>query len=718
MQYHYMKVVKLLYLMGASLAVNTAGAEQNKSSSMLISLPEINITDTYRNTATKSQLTPEETPQSITVIDSEMLEMRDADSINEALRYVPGVTTELRGGAVSRLDQFNLRGFPNYQNAYDGMPLLFNGWNLQPQIDAVAIQQVEVFKGPTSSLYGNMSPGGFVNLISKQPSLQSFNQLGITLGSRNLTELSLESRGQIESSELSYSVVGLARERDGQAVTSEEERQVFAPSIDWQASENTLVNFNVFYQNDPSMGIYNTVPAVGSVFKTPYGRLDMDFYAGDANWNTYDRNVIMAGYKVNHEFSDAWMLLHQARYMDAEAYQENTYNTGLLSDAPPPYSLAPGADRTLLRRAYLTDETANALTIDNQLAGQFNMGSVEHNVLIGIDYQDLSSDIRYEDWDQTKTPVIDLYAPDNHLINPATLIGSTPLSSDFEVNSDQIGFYLQDQLRVGNWIALFGGRYDQYNYEESGLKYGAQTVSEIEQSEFSGRAGVLYEFANGWSPYLSYAESFEPVGGSDRNGNTFEPAMSDQWELGAKYSSPDQHHLLALAAFEINKKNALTRDPSGGPNDLVQAGETRSRGIELESQHVYSESLMWTFNYTWLDVEVTEDNTGLKGKTPVWIADNTASLWMQYELFEGLLAGIQIGAGVRYVGETQMDALNTDAVPDYTLYDFALSRNFGAANVRVSTNNITDERYYSCFDNNNCWFGAERSVELAVAYEF
>ncbi|MBV1874259.1 MAG: TonB-dependent receptor plug domain-containing protein, partial [Gammaproteobacteria bacterium] len=124
-----MKVVQLLYLMGASLAVNTAGAEQNKSSSMLISLPEINITDTYRNTATKSQLTPEETPQSITVIDSEMLEMRDADSINEALRYVPGVTTELRGGAVSRLDQFNLRGFPNYQNAYDGMPLLFNGWN-------------------------------------------------------------------------------------------------------------------------------------------------------------------------------------------------------------------------------------------------------------------------------------------------------------------------------------------------------------------------------------------------------------------------------------------------------------------------------------------------------------------------------------------------------------------------------------------------------------
>ena len=714
MQYSHMNLVQLICLGGVFLAVTTAGANQSPSSATRIALPQINITDTYRNTATKSQLTPEETPQSITVIDSETLEMRDADSINEALRYVSGVTTELRGGAVSRMDQFSLRGFANYQNAYDGMPLMYNGWNLQPQIDAIAVQQVEVFKGPTSSLYGNMPPGGFVNLISKQPSLQPFNQLGIALGSRDLTELSFESRGQIQDSDFSYSVVGLAREREGQAVTSEEERQVFAPSIDWQASEKTLVNFNLFYQNDPSMGIYNTVPAAGSVSNTPYGRLDPDFYAGDANWNTYDRNVVMAGYKINHAFSDAWTLLHQARYMDAEAYQENTYNTGLLSDV----FLAPGADRTLLRRAYLTDETASALTIDNQFNGQFNWGAVEHNVLIGIDYQDLSSDIRYEDWDQTITPPIDLYAPNNYLINPAAYTGSTRASSDFEINSDQVGFYLQDQLRIGDWIALFGGRYDQYNYEENGLKYGAQAVSEIDQNEFSGRAGVLYEFANGWSPYLSYAESFEPVGGSDRNGKTFKPATSDQWELGVKYSSLDQRSLLTLAAFEINKENALTRDPSGGPNDLVQAGETRSRGVELESRYIYSESLMWTFNCTWLDAEVTEDNTGLEGKTPIWIADNTANLWVQYDLYEGPLAGIQLGAGVRYVGETQMDALNIDVVPDYTLYDLAISRDFGTANVRVSASNITDEDSYTCFDSNNCWFGAERSVELAVAYEF
>ncbi|MCG8382951.1 MAG: TonB-dependent siderophore receptor [Gammaproteobacteria bacterium] len=702
----------------AMLSSGTAHAEQAHDASSIILLPEVSVTETYRHTATKSLLPPEETPQSVSVIDSHTLEIRDADSINEALRYVSGVTTELRGGAVSRVDQFNIRGFPNYQNAYDGLPLLYNGWNLQPQVDAIAVEQVEIFKGPTSSLYGNMPPGGFVNLISKQPSQQSFNQVGIALGTNSLKEISVESRGQIQSSDLSYSVVGLARKRDGQAVTSEEERQVFAPSVDWQVSDKTLVNLNLYYQKDPSAGVYNTVPAAGSVFDTPYGRLDTDFYAGDANWNTYDRTVTMPGYKVNHEFESGWTLLHQARYMDAEVYQENTYNTGLLSDAPPPANMAPNADRLLLRRAYLTDETSKGLTVDNQLAGKFHTGTVEHNLLVGVDYQDLSSDVRYEDWDQTVVPPIDLYNPDHHLIDPNTLVGTTPYTSDFTIESDQVGFYLQDQLRVDNWIALIGGRYDQYNYTEKGTKYGAPATSEIDQSEFSGRMGILYEFDNGMSPYLSYAQSFEPTGGSDRNGNTFDPATADQWELGLKYNSPDQSNQFRVAAFHITKKNDLTRDPNGGPYDLIQAGETRSQGVELESRHIVNDNLAWTFNYTWIDVEVTKDNSGLEGKTPVWVADQTASFWLDYAFFEGLMANTTFSAGARYVGETQMDALNTDTVPSYTVFDLAISREIGAAVIRLSANNITDERYYSCYDSNNCWFGAERSVELGLSYQF
>lgn len=677
------------------------------------------VGETYRHTATKSLLPPEETPQSVSVIDHDTLIMRDVDSINEALRYVPGVNTELRGGAVTRIDQFNIRGFANYQNAYDGLPLLFNGWNLQPQIDAFAVQQVEVFKGPTSSLYGNMPPGGFVNLISKQPGTDPFNQLALAVGTNSLVEASFESRGAIGRSDLSYSVVGLGRQRDGQAVTSEEERYMFSPSVDWALGDNTVINFNLFYQADPSAGIYNTVPAAGSVFGTPFGQLETDFYAGDANWNTYDRTVVMPGYKINHEFENGWRLLHQARYMDAEVYQENTYNTGVLSN----FTGDPADARILLRRAYLTDETAEGLTIDNQFSRQIQTGAVEHNVLLGVDYQKLKSDIRYED---AETLPIDLFAPNNYVINPASLdFAASGFSSSFDIVTDQVGIYVQDQLRIGNWIVIAGGRHDQYNYEESGIKYGFPATSRIDQDQFSGRVGVLYELASGWSPYLSFSESFEPTGGSDRNGNTFDPATADQWELGVKYGAPNQPALINVAVFQITKENDLTRDPNGSPYDLIQAGETRSRGLELETHYSHGPGLRWMFNYTWLDVEVTKDNSGLQGKTPVWIADHAASFWVEYDFLGGPLKGVSVTTGVRYVGETQLDSLNTGTVPDYTLVDLAFAYDLGnmssglnGATARLSATNIGDERYFSCYDGNNCWFGAERTVELGLNYTF
>lgn len=706
-----------------ALSTNSYAGEADTaiSAQSPIQLPTLDISDTtYRQTATKSTLPTELTPQSISVTDQSTLQMRDADSVNEALRYSSGVTTELRGGAVTRIDQFTIRGFANYQNSYDGLQLLFNGWNLQPQIDAIAIEQIEVFKGPTSSLYGNMPPGGFVNLIAKKPSLTPYHNLQIGGGSRDLREFSFESRGPVGESDFSYSVVGLGRKQDGQAKTSENERRVFAPSIDWRIGANTLLNFNLYYQKDPSAGIYNTVPAAGSLYRTPHGKLDTDFYAGDANWNTYEREVLLPGFKLHHDFGKGWTFLHQMRFMDADAYQENTYNTGLVSAFMP---LLPGADRTLLRRAYLTDETAEGLTIDNQLAGRVDIGGVEHNLLFGIDYLELDSDIKYED---ASTLPIDLYAANNYLINPATLdFAASGLSSDFNIDTEQTGFYLQDQIKIGRWIFIASGRYDEYESQETGVKYGFPATSEVDQEQFSGRVGILYAFGNGWAPYLNFAESFEPMPGSDRNGNTFDPATAEQWEVGVKYASADSTNQLSLAAFEITKENDLTRDPNGGPLDLIQTGETRSRGIELESRWLPTDSLLLMFNYTWLDVEVTEDTTGLEGKTPVWVADQTASLWANYTFFDGPLAGLSAGAGARFVGETQLDALNTAELPSYTLFDLGLTYELGrrfnelqGMSVSLTATNLTDKRYVSCFDSNNCWFGAERVVEAGIELEF
>ncbi len=680
--------------------------------------------ETYRNTATKTALEPGDTPQSISVLDQQALDMRDADSVATALRYTPGVNTELRGGAVGRLDLFSIRGFLNYQNYYDGLQLLYNDWNLQPQIDLKAVEQVEVFRGPTSTLYGSMPPGGMVNLIGKQPSTDSYNKIEISAGSRDLTEASVESRGQLGDSNLSYSLVGLTRSRDGQAETAEEERQMIAPSVDWQATEDTLVNFNLYYQNDPEAGIYTSLPASGLFLPNDNGELPQDAFSGDANWNEFDKEVLLAGYKINHNINGNWNFLQNFRYTDAKAFQTNTYGTGLAADG-----------RTLARAAYLTDEATTGFTVDNQFSGRFQTGQARHNILVGVDYLSLDSDVIYEDtsyYDANGTyfggaPSIDLFDPDYYQISLSTIdITDTLYSSDFNIRKKQLGIYLQDQIELNRFVFIGGVRWDDFTGEETGLKYGSSVDTRLDQDNVSTRAGVMYRGANGISPYINYAESFEPQTGSDRNGNEFDPSLGNQWELGVKYQSQDQRTSANLAYFRITKENVPTRDPDGTAYDQIQAGEVRSQGIELEARAQPIDSLLMTMSYTLQDVEVTKDNNGLQGQTPVWVPEHLLSVWADYGFYNGPLDGLVAGIGARYIGESEYDATtNEGQVPDVTLLDIALRYSLGqlspglrGTELGLSVNNLTNERYFSCYDSSNCWFGEERTVEASVSYTF
>lgn len=696
-------------LAGPALAAAPASTEAARADETLTVLGQ-----TYRNTATKTRLDPIETPQAISVVDGETLEQRGVSSVSEALRYVPGVNTELRGGAVNRLDLFNIRGFDNYQNFYDGLLLQYNEWNLQPQIDPVAMEQLEVFKGPTSVLYGSMPPGGMVNLIAKRPQREASHNVSLATGTGALKEMTLDSTGAIDD-RFAYRVVGLARQKEGQAVTSEEERYVFAPSLDWQLSDRTLLNLNLYYQKDPAAGIYTTVPASGSVKSNPLGQLGSDTFLGDENWNEYNRDVTLLGYKLSHDLNADWQLLQNARYMDASAYQRNTYNAALAADY-----------RTLARNAYLTDEDSRGFVIDNQLAGKVQTGAAQHNLLLGVDYQYLDAHILYRDTLDYSAPGIDIFNPDHSQIVPGALTFN--YQDQKVIRQSQTGVYLQDQVRLDRLVAIGGARYDRYRMDTDShtlyLGAASQSLAQIDQDNLSLRLGALYELDHGLSPYVSYAESFEPVPGADKDGKAFKPATGHQWEGGLKFLSEDMSKTFTVAAFHITKENALVTDPDNVYGPKLQTGETVSKGVELEGRADLTSRLDLAFSYTLIDMEITRDTTSLQGKTPVWVPEQMASLWSNY-LLGGSLEGMRVGAGLRYVGEAEMDAANTDKVPDYLLMDMsasydlaALSASLKGVGVSLSASNLLNKTYYSCYDQNNCWFGAQRNLEARLKYAF
>lgn len=185
----------------------------------------------WTNSATKSAVAESKTPQVINTIAAKEIEQRHASSVNEILRYAPGVSTEVRG-STSYMSEYKIRGFNVEQEFYNGLQLPYNvTGNTKARIDPLLIESVDILKGPSSVLYGGGSPGGLVNIQSKKPQKEAKTELGFNTGNRNLKEGYLDSTGQIATSDWNYRLLGKATESDEQAHTTRYENYLVAPSV-------------------------------------------------------------------------------------------------------------------------------------------------------------------------------------------------------------------------------------------------------------------------------------------------------------------------------------------------------------------------------------------------------------------------------------------------------------------------------------------------------
>ena len=693
-------------------SLNTNKVSNDTTAAPSATLDTITVySDGYRSTGTKTALDPEDAPMSYTRIDQELLQKRQADSVNAALRYEPGVSTESRG-TVSIFDEYNIRGFKTYSNFYDGLRLPYDGaWNLMPQVDVYATEAVEVVKGPASSLYGYAAPGGMVNQVAKAPKSTQENEVQLRFGNQNLKEVAVDSTGPITDT-LNYRLVALKRQKDGQMQTTEEERLLINPSLEWQATDDVSILANLFYQDDPEMVPSTPLPAVGTVYKASYGKLGSDAYAGD-EWNKFSKEVFMPSVTVNWDINDKLTFKHITRYTDAEAQQRNIYNSA---------GYVPGSDTILNRIAYTTDENMNNWTTDNQLAYTFDTENTSHNLLFGAEYQETDSDAVYYNAGANGTPNLDLSNPDFSQINTATLPLNTYRQTQ-DIEQSQLGFYVQDEMKWQDLTVVAGLRHD--NFESTteqteasqGAVYSNKTFGN-DASEISGRFAAIYDFDNGLSPFVSYSESFQPVTGSNFITNeAFEPTTADQLEAGIKYLSPDRATKGTFAVFDIAQKNVVVSDYVNYTNQ-TQTGEIESKGFEISGSRMLNDWVDVAASYSYTDAEITEDefNPETVGNMPAQIAKHKATLWADFYPSDKLT----LNAGVRYQDGMQIDRLNTDELPSVTLVDIGGSYRINPMlTVGASINNLFDKTYVgACYDINNCWMGPEREMSVSLKASF
>ena len=708
--------VQIGLIMGMSHAAyaveTTNNTENDEAATPSATLDTITVySDGYRSTGTKTALDPEDAPMSYTRIDQELLQKRQADSVNAALRYEPGVSTESRG-TVSIFDEYNIRGFKTYSNFYDGLRLPYDGaWNLMPQVDVYATEAVEVVKGPASSLYGYAAPGGMVNQIAKTPKSTQENEVQLRLGNQNLKEVAVDTTGPV-SDTLNYRLVALKRQKDGQMQTTEEERLLINPSLEWQATDDVSMLANLFYQDDPEMVPSTPLPAVGTVYNASYGKLGSDAYAGD-RWNHFSKEVLMPSVTVNWDINDNLTFKHILRYTDAEAEQRNMYNSGGFVD---------GSDTILNRVAYTTDERMKNWTTDNQLAYTFDTENTSHNLLFGAEYQETDSSATYYDAGAAGTPNLDLSNPDFSQINKATLPLNTYRQTQ-DIEQSQLGFYVQDEMKWQDLTVVAGLRHDNFESttEQTDASQGAVYNNETfgnDASETSGRFAAIYDFDNGLSPFVSYSESFQPVVGSNFITNEpFDPSTADQLEAGVKYLSPDRATKGTLAVFDITQKNVIVTNPADY-QQKVQTGEIESKGFEISGSRMLNDWVDVAASYSYTDAEITKDefNPDVVGNTPAQTAKHKATLWADYYATDKLT----LNAGVRYEGGMQLDKQNSDELPSVTLVDVGGSYQINPMlTLGASVNNLFDKTYVSaCYDINNCWMGPEREMSVSLKASF
>jgi iron complex outermembrane receptor protein len=266
------------------------------------------------------------------------------------------------------------------------------------------------------------------------------------------------------------------------------------------------------------------------------------------------------------------------------------------------------------------------------------------------------------------------------------LAASNPLTSFRYQNQTQLGLYAQDRAELGNLSVLFGTRYDMADLDQqirtlnptTGVLSNPPWTSQPDRAETSN-VGLVYDFKSvGFSPYGVYSQSFYPTPGTQFNGTPFVPTTGDQKEVGIKYQPPGWNLIFTTAGFDITQNNVLTPDLQN-PGFQVQNSSIEVKGAEAELKTTFLYGFNIAAAFTYLDPVTTATNTaGALGKAPVGIPDYEASLWTTYRFAGGPLDALMLGGGVRFVGHSWADVLNTMPVPSFTLFDLAVRYQLGS----------------------------------------
>ena len=645
------------------------------------------------------------TPQSVSVVSATEIKDREAQTLADVLAYTPSFTAQ--PGPFSRVaDRFRIRGF-DVESGTGGM--LRDGMRLQNNSydgtqEPFGFERVDVVRGAASVLYGQLSPGGFVNGVSKRPTSEPLREVSVQGGLHNRKQLTADFSDAITDT-LSYRLTFLGRDSDTDVDYMNNDRIYIAPALEWKPDEDTSLTMLGFYQKTstrfPAALPYEIVEGIGN---GPF-ILGRDTFIGEPDYDRMKTNMGALGYEFTHRFDNDVRFSAKSRYYESDLdwrYMMAQTSAAAVNQV--------GQTGILARQYSDRHDRAKGFTHDMNVAFDVDTGPLSHSLLVGYDFYDTTYD---SDNFRAAAPSIDL---NNPVYGASFTVNRDPARNrGAKTKTVQHGIYLQDKITFDErWNVLLGVRHD---WADQDFGYHANNQSISRNSEkTTWRAGVVYEAENGLAPYFSYAQSFFPISVSEYvEDMNFSPMTGEQIEAGIRYQPLGTNMLFSAAVYQLDQNNVVTRTLAG---DITQIGQRRARGFELEAKAELTDYLTMVGSYSYTDARITKSEELLElGQRSENTPYHQAALWMTYDVTQLGIDGLTVGGGVRYTGSTSASGIGKP-IPGYTLVD-AMVRYELTKNITLSLNatNLFNEEYAVC-EFAKCLYGDGREVMVSSSFKW
>jgi len=629
-------------------------------------------------------------PQSVVVVNRDLLDAQGATSFQDALRNVPGITIGgAEGGQIG--NNINLHGFSARTDIY------LDGFRDAGQYyrDTFDLSAIEVLKGPSSMLFGRGSTGGVINQVSKEPELKAFGQVSATVGTDDRYRTTADFNQPLsDTAAVRLNVFGQDMQSTRNVLKNKD--YGFAPSVRFGIGTPTQITLSALLQRNHDQPDYGFPPINGRPAHVSHD----NFYGLTDDHTNQDVDSFNA--RLEHTFSPDVSLRSQLQYSQYTTNARETAANSVVTAAGVTLNKNAGNPTTRpLQDLYVQlashDRVIHQKNLDSQtdLITKFDTGSIQHTLITGIELS--HENYNNQSYTRNGLPLLSLVNPvqESTPANVTTSVGNYAQSS-----ANTAAVYANDTIHLNDqWIVVAGLRRDRFDAD---IRNSISTVSPgstslpapayASQTVYftSVRGGVIYQPSDKQSYYVSYGTSFDPSLESltlTSGTQDLAPEKNYSYELGGKWNLINDTLQITSALFNLEQTNARTQTSAG---EYVLDGNIRVRGGEVGVGGHISEHWQVFSGYTYMSAKVIKAADGTQGNVPANTPRNTATAWSTYT-FGG---NWEVGGGASYMSQRFANNTNTVSVGGYTRWDATLAWHQPRYDIRLNILNLTNKQYF------------------------